>query len=230
MYIVVRRQRTSDWPRSSRSRISVRLRWQPYVACIQTYTTFNRRFQEWTPVYTFGCLTDTHHGEDTSPFNTFYPHNARGNMRTHSTMCLFLGATAAYRIGWGRTMCLGVVRHLNIYVIVWRGYTGARIGFYLHAAWRKQWTRKRKPRPRQTELDDGLQVLCARGLSGAPTELFTGSAESDLLTIRAYAAAVYRAVSDTAARLSYNKCKCVFFWSPQPPKIAARTPVLAHTY
>ena len=72
--------------------------------------------------------------------------------------------------------------------------------------------------------------MCARGLSGAPTELFTGSAESDLLTIRAYAAAVYRAVSDTAARLSYNKCKCVFFWSPQPPKIAARTPVLAHTY
>ena len=63
-----------------------------------------------------------------------------------------------------------------------------------------------------------MQVLCARGLSGAPTELFTGSAESDLLTIWAYAAAVYRAVSDTAARLSYNKCKCVFFWSPQPPQ------------
>ena len=80
----MRRQRTSDWPRSSRSRISVRLRWQPYVACIPTYTTLNtalRRFQEWTPVCTFGCLTDTHHGEDTSPFNTLYPHNARGNMR-----------------------------------------------------------------------------------------------------------------------------------------------------
>lgn len=71
-------------------------------------------------------------------------------------------------------MCLGVVRHLNIYAIV---------------------------------------------------ELFTSSAESDLLTIRAYAAAVYRAVSDTTAHLLGGRV----YWACRKRTVETAMLVCAYT-
>lgn len=71
-------------------------------------------------------------------------------------------------------MCLGVVRHLDIYAIV---------------------------------------------------ELFTGSAESDLLTIRAYAAAVYRTVSDTAAHLLGGRV----YWACRKRTVETAMLVCAYT-